>query len=125
MSDGGRSVLRGARQASEYTEQCKVAEWLDNRKLLWCHVPNEGLRTKRNGAALKRAGMKSGVPDILVFAPTSGFFGTAIELKKIGGGRPTTTQKAWLCCLVDCFWTAHVCYGAAEAIALLERLYPR
>ena len=37
-------------------------------------VPNGGLRNKRVAATLKREGVKSGVPDMILAAPTTGYF---------------------------------------------------
>ena len=53
---------------SEESEQIKLAQWLDLAKVLWCHVPNGGGRSKREAARLKAAGVKAGVPDVLIFS---------------------------------------------------------
>lgn len=59
------------------------------------HIPNEGKRSVANGAALKRQGLKSGVPDICLPSPHGEFHGAYIEMKKIGE-KPTQEQKQWL-----------------------------
>ena len=52
---------------SEEHEQRALALWLDWHKILWCHVPNGGERSKAVAGKLKAAGVKAGVPDVLVF----------------------------------------------------------
>jgi len=57
---------------SEEIEQITLFRWasfMENKypKLrLMYHVPNEGKRSKRAGFKLKQAGLKSGVPDIVL-----------------------------------------------------------
>ncbi|MCQ2484771.1 MAG: VRR-NUC domain-containing protein [Clostridia bacterium] len=69
---------------------CKYPELAD-----MYHIPNEGKRTVSNGAALRRQGLKKGVPDIFLPAPRGKYHGAYIEMKKIGE-KPTTEQKQWL-----------------------------
>lgn len=52
---------------SEEAEQRALAQWLDLHRILWCHVPNGGQRSKAVAGKLKAAGVKAGVPDVLVF----------------------------------------------------------
>lgn len=59
------------------------------------HVPNGGKRDAATAVALKRQGVKAGVPDIMLPAARAGYHGLYIELK---AGKNTTTkkQKEWL-----------------------------
>ena len=59
------------------------------------HVPNGSKRDKATATALKRQGVKAGVPDIVLPAVRAGYHGLYIELK---AGKNTTTdnQKRWL-----------------------------
>ena len=133
---------------SEEAEQRALAQWLDLHKILWCHVPNGGQRSKAVAGKLKAAGVKAGVPDVLVFdrpraCPPSDCSightmivqpndhdcplharGVAIELKraKPAASRLSDEQEAWLHNLASAGWITRVCYGASEAIALLESL---
>ena len=57
-------------QNQELAEQQTVLEWAQWQRgkypeldLLY-HIPNEGKRSAANGAVLKRAGLKKGVPDL-------------------------------------------------------------
>lgn len=110
---------------TERGEQAIFAAWADTVAPLrwggfdkvWCHPANEGARTPRYGAALKRAGLKRGVPDILIFVPVGKYHGLAIELKT-ARGRLTPEQQGWLDRLNNNDYLARVCYSGAEAIAL-------
>jgi len=102
---GGVLLSSGTeRRDEEHELQVSVAKYLDLRKLLWCHVPNEGRRTKSERGRLLAAGMKSGVPDVMIFDMTAaGAPGSASELKK-PGGKPTENQTKWLLDLEDRGW---------------------
>jgi hypothetical protein len=126
------------RHPSEDDEQIMLAQWLDAKGLLWCHVPNGGLRNKREAAKLKRMGVKPGVPDVKIYDPPPRLTrpvqvragsmtgvhiqlpGAAIEMKRIGGAKPTADQSTWIAALARRHWATAVCYGAAEAIRQLE-----
>lgn len=54
------------------------------------HVPNGGKRDAATAVALKRQGVKAGVPDIMLPAARAGYHGLYIELK---AGKNTTTKK--------------------------------
>lgn len=103
---------------TEYQEQVALASWLDSLGVVWCHVPNEGIRDRRTGAKLRRVGLKRGVPDVLVFSPpTYGTHtGAAIELKRRDRGEATSAQREWLDKLSELGWATIVAHGAREAV---------
>jgi len=104
---------------SEEKEQMKLAAYLDGRKFLWCHVPNGGHRRKTVAASLKRQGVKSGCPDVLVFAPIQ----AAIELKRKSGGSVSANQRKWLDALSNAGWETYIARGADSAIEwLVEKI---
>ena len=104
---------------SEEKEQMKLAAYLDGQKFLWCHVPNGGHRRKTVAASLKRQGVKSGCPDVLVFAPIQ----AAIELKRKSGGSVSANQRKWLDALGNAGWDTYVARGADKAIEwLIEKV---
>ena len=110
--------------SSESQFQECAAKLLDSLGLLWCHVPNGGLRDKRTAAALKRQGVKPGVPDVMIFQPVTHFkvdvhTGCAIELK-YGKNRPTSAQKGWLVALQLVDWYSDVAYSMEDVIAILD-----
>ncbi len=60
----------------EYIQQ-EAARYLREKKILFTHPPNGGYRSKKTGAAMKRAGTARGVPDLLIFTLPP----VAIEIK--------------------------------------------
>lgn len=84
------------------------------------HVPNGGKRDKATATALKRQGVKAGVPDIVLPAVRAGYHGLYIELK---AGKNTTTdnQKRWLEYLRQQGYYTAVCYSWQLAAELIEK----
>lgn len=129
---------RARRRKLEDIEQARLALWLDGRRingrpLLWAHVPNGGKRHVAVARQLRAAGVKSGVPDVLIFDPPPllppfttearcAYVGTAIELKQAKGGRASDNQTAWLEALAERGWWVSVEHGADAAIKALEGL---
>lgn len=105
--------------------QRQVAWLLDRSGLLWCHPANERKCSPQAGARLKAAGVKAGVPDVLVFEPLpyEDGFGVAIELKA-GENQPTPAQREWLADLEARGWRCHVCRTLDEVHRLLLEYYP-
>lgn len=104
--------------------QRQVAEYLDLRGLVWCHVANERCTTPQRGAFLKAQGVKAGVPDVLIFtAPRKRDYcrGVALELKA-KGGRLSEHQKQWGEALELCGWHWRVCRSIDDVVDTLERL---
>lgn len=115
---------------SEYQEQVALAGWLNKHigEHGWFHVPNEGIREPRIGAKLKRAGLKKGVPDVVILVPPPGALphvrGTVIEIKKRGGSNSSVTkeQSVWLKVFCEQDWLIGICFGAQEAVAWLKAI---
>lgn len=106
---------------SEDSLQESAARFLDRHPAtrgLWFHPPNEGSRSKLYAAALKRRGVKPGVPDIVVLRPP----GLVIELKT-QTGRLRTEQKAWLERLESVSVPTAVCRSIGEVVAAVEGVY--
>ena len=91
--------------------QMACAKYLDLLGVLWFHCGNERKTSPRAGARLKKKGVKSGVPDILIFEPKGRYNGIAIELKT-GNNKLTRNQikwlerleqKGWYCCVAVFF----------------------
>lgn len=85
---------------------------------LMFHVPNEGKRSVYSGAELKRAGLKKGVPDVMLPVARKGYHGLAIEMKT-GKNNPTEEQKKWLTGLAGEGWLCYVCRGYEAAATVL------
>jgi hypothetical protein len=118
------------RQTEEEDHQQWCAECLDRLNVLWTHVANERQCNIAYRKKLARLGVKSGVPDILIFTPPpiGWYVGTAIELKRPRGpkggsrGKASPNQLAWLAGLKECRWYTAVCHGWPEVKELLEGL---
>lgn len=105
--------------------QRKIVALLDARGVLYCHVPNGGRTSKREGGKRKRRGVKAGVPDLLIFdAPRNcpGKFGAALELKaedeSPSAWKPH--QRQWARDLAARGWVTACAFGYAQAVAQLE-----
>ena len=110
-----------SKMASESHLQKAVATYLDFRGVLWCHVANERkTRSKKMGGYWVGQGVKSGVPDCLIFEPSKHYAGLAIELKNGKGKRVSPNQKTWLSGLQNKNWRAEVAYSFEEAIEIIE-----
>lgn len=84
------------------------------------HIPNGGLRNKREAARLKRQGVKAGVSDMFLPIPMRGYAGLWVELKAKEGVKPTASQKEWIDKMVSVGYSAKVCYGSGEAIKVIK-----
>jgi hypothetical protein len=72
---------------------------------------------------LKKAGVKPGVPDIIIVTPPPAFpdkKGTVIELKRRIGGTVSDEQEDWLGALNDLGWYTVVCRGYDEVVKVLR-----
>lgn len=82
-------------------------------------IPNGHLRTAITGAILKREGLRSGAPDLMLAAPVGIYHGAFIELKT-ETGKPSPEQKEFLRFLGDARYAATVAYGYDDAVRFIE-----
>lgn len=87
-------------------------------KLLY-HVPNGGKRDAKTGRALKRQGVKAGVPDLCLPVARGGYHSLYIELK-VGKNTTSQKQKEWIAALRQQGNYVSVCYGWEEAKETIE-----
>jgi len=113
--------------ATEHEEQCAVIDWarwherLEPRLALLHAIPNAGAGAQKGQAGkMKAEGVKPGVPDLCLPAPTADWFGLYIELKRRKGGRVRPDQRWWIDALRSNQYAVHVCAGADEAIRVLK-----
>lgn len=110
---------------TEHDAQVRVVKALRRQGVLFCAVPNGGLRQKFSAVRLKREGVVPGVPDLLIFTlppeVPGGTRGVAIEMKT-KRGRVSEEQKAFHALLRSAGWLVFVCRGSEEALGVLERL---
>lgn len=111
---------------TEDLEQELVMRWAIGQEGAWPElallhaIPNGGLRSKRTAAALKRTGVKPGVPDLCLPIARGGFHGLYVEMKRRTGGRVEPEQKAWHARLAAEGYHVAVCRGHEQAIAVLR-----
>lgn len=79
-------------------------------------IPNGGKRAIKTAVALKKQGVKRGVPDMCLPVPRGGFNGLYIELKRVKGGTVSDEQREWIAALNSQGYKAIICHGAEEAI---------
>ena len=87
-------------EGRENNFQTTVASYLDSLGVLWFHCPNGGSRHRLEAINLKKQGVKSGVPDVMIIEPKGKYIGLAIELK-VGYNKPKEEQEKWLKKLSD------------------------
>lgn len=122
---GGRRVNRRYARRSEDTEQMSVMDWARwNQNVhpeleLLHHCPNGGSRNKAEAVKLKQMGVKAGIPDLCLPVPMGVYSGLYIEMK-YDTGRLEDGQKKMLKALAAAGHYCTVCYGAEEAIRVLE-----
>ena len=82
-------------------------------------IPNGGKRATVTAMRLKAEGVKAGVPDIFLPWPVGGWCGLWIEMK-YGSNKTTEQQRDWLAWLGINGYKTEVCWGAGEAIRVIE-----
>lgn len=113
-------------KSREATHQKIIFEWAEWNKNkypelnMMFHICNEGKRSTRYGAELKRQGLKKGFPDIALLVPNKTFLALFIELKADKTKRLSKEQKEWLEKLNSYGYKAVRCNGADEAIAVIK-----
>ncbi len=105
--------------SNETTEQEIVVQYCDFNRIPIVHIPNEGKRTARYGAQLKRAGMRKGFPDLFIPIAKHGKYGLFIEMK-YGNNRPTPDQNRWIKLLSGNGYAVAVCYGFDDAKKIID-----
>ena len=97
---------------SESDEQTGLVNWFHCQfpTVRIFHIPNGGHRSLSVARALKREGVRPGVPDLYVPA-----WRLWIEMKRKTGGRLSTEQKDWIAYLESIGDTVIVGRGAEDA----------
>lgn len=123
-ADKGKTNKPKTTEAQEQKSLIEWAKWQEKQhselKML-VHIPNEGKRSKRYGAELKRMGMAKGFPDLGLLVPNKKYAGLFIELKADKTKSMTKEQKEWLEKLNSYGYKAVRCNGAEEAIQIIKR----
>jgi len=111
-----------ARKYPEDDLQMAAARYLDLIGAKWFHVANERKTTRQAGQRLKKKGVKSGIPDIIILDQKKGFTGLVIELK-IKGNYTTENQKKWLKTFKGLNYMAVVAYNMDEVIDVVNNYF--
>ena len=126
---GGRVIMKQPLPIpKEEDDQLALAQLLDSlkyggRPLQWMHCPNEGKRKPQYIAKLKRLGLKSGFPDVIIFdSPPCDltFKGAVIELKRVKRGVASDEQRDWINYFFNNQWRAAICHGIDQALEQLR-----
>lgn len=88
------------------------------------HIPNGGKRNVREGARLKREGVKAGVPDIQLPIPRGMYYGLWVEMKS-DKGKLSKNQEIWISKLRNIGHYVTVCYNWEEAKNEIEKYLNR
>lgn len=112
-------------KVTESQIQIMIFDWASFQKgkypelELMFHVPNGGSRHVLEAVNLKKQGVKSGVPDIVLPAPKGKYHGLYLELKATKKNKPSDNQKWWIEELNNQGYKAEVAYGFDEAIQVI------
>lgn len=114
--------------ATEEQEQKKLVQWLRLKKIFHFAPMNENKQSFTNPkvammieAKAKSMGKVKGVSDLVVMLPNSILF---IELKRAKKSltKVSDSQNVFLSKIGQfCYAKGHVCYGANEAIEIIEK----
>lgn len=120
MLDGRRKRRNPRARTSEHVEQSTLMQWaaLASRKYpeleLLHAIPNGGHRFKHVAAAMRKEGVKPGVPDLCLPVARGKWHGLYIELKA-AGGRVSEHQERWISGLRRQGYMAEVVHGWESA----------
>lgn len=108
---------------TESGEQQAVIEYCEYSGITIVHIANEGKRSARYGAELKRLGLRKGFPDLFISEARKGFYGLFLELKRDVKSKPTKEQLEWIAKLNAAGYYATVCYGGDAAIREIKTYF--
>lgn len=108
------------RVQTEFMNWCRwMAKFHDPRFAIAFHIPNGGLRSKREAHTFKLMGVLPGVPDVFIPIGTTDKHGLYIEFKD-EKGRLSDAQKELHPKLIRAGYAVEVCRSAEEGIKAVE-----
>lgn len=112
---------RGPEESAQITffDYCRWKGKTDFRYNMIFHVPNERKCSPQRRKSMFMAGVKSGVPDVVVAVPSQGWGALFLEFK-IKPNKATENQEQWIHDLNRIGYRAQVVWSADEAIKVLE-----
>jgi hypothetical protein len=111
---------------TEAQEQARLCQWLSSKGVAYFAVPNGayfGVRDPIYGSRLKRAGVRPGVPDLILIKRAPDGRPIAIELKRSVGGRLTKHQKRQHELMRKEGWHVLVGHGAEDAVGQVKEIF--
>jgi len=85
------------------------------------HIPNGGMRNKATAARLKAAGVKAGIPDLLVPVPRGKYGGLFVELKSLKRGAKLSKEQLEMIEKLRRYdYVVAICYGWREALKAIS-----
>ena len=116
---------------SEHDEQVEVVKYCDAKGILMFAIPNGTNKSLTAQRMFKAEGLKSGVPDLMIPIANKYYHGLFIEMKRrakrlkngkksISHTKVSPEQEQWLNNLSERGYCAIVCYGADDAIEMIE-----
>ncbi len=117
--------MKAARKNYEDDEQKALVDLLTLARIDFYHIPNGGYRPKATGKSLKKAGVKSGVPDLCIITPPPfrhDYRGVYVEMKRVRGGVVSEKQKDWIAILTGHGYCVIVAHGWQDAAKQLRAL---
>lgn len=123
---GSRPKKRGSRKngSPEHDIQVMVIDHLESLETVPLYSATVGGVRVAMGTAIKmkQAGYKKGIPDLLIFEPSNGYVGLAIEIKTMSG-RASEHQKEWQKGLQERGWRAEICKGLSSCVELIDEYF--
>lgn len=109
---------------SEHQIQCACIKWCDlngnpDTKKIFA-IPNGGNRSAATGAMLKREGVRSGVPDLMLPVARNGFHGLFIEMKNSRKSKPSKEQIGRLYDLMSDGYDACIVYSLDHFVNVVK-----
>jgi len=111
----------------EHDECVTFVQWMEVKKLMFTHIPNETYTTSWNQKRKNKAeGVKKGFPDYVIVIPKDkSKRGKShlllVEMKRRKGGKATPEQLSWIAAMNDIEnIQAVVCKGAEDAISFIS-----
>lgn len=111
---------------TEHQIQCALISWwgLQHKnynlpEFALFSIPNGSKRNPVTGAILKREGVRRGVVDLFLSAPTKTHHGLFIEMKA-GTNKPSVEQREFLGHALTQGYQCAVCYDWQEAVNIIH-----
>ena len=112
---------------SELQEQIRVIQWWDAHheefglaSFVLFAIPNGGGRDLFGAANLKRSGVRSGIEDLFLSAPSGHYHGCFVEMKVEDGGKLSVEQSEVLHAHSELGYRAVVAFGHQQAIDFIK-----